>query len=359
MLAWISRLFSLITGEIRAWVNGLSDEQRWATLFQQQYEDRQLMGALLGDVMNVCPEYWDIRAVLEDPETGLVPLAQRIATVEGKIDTLLARPAGTVGEPSNANTLNLDNVASSVWGANINLYHSAGGMLSYAGWHAVRRLQEGVDYVGSTRFKLYYSFDYQWEHIEWHHQPRPNWGDIQPTDTRLTWLQRTEPQFTWQTMGWHDSPMAYTLETNLARFILDLTEAEFNTLKAPTAPPVVLPADRYPGPGLVTWGTPLAFDDHTKLDAATYGVDGKMDGVLVLITATPPTLGLQQVEDVRNYFRLGWLVFEDEDANTDRLQWFGPDRAVYVPEAFASPANVVVSCKPGVSGTITPWVVTQ
>ena len=94
-------------------------------------------------------------------------------------------------------------------------------------------------------------------------------------------------------------------------------------------------------------------------DAATYGVDGKMDGVLVLITATPPTLGLQQVEDVRNYFRLGWLVFEDEDANTDRLQWFGPDRAVYVPEAFASPANVVVSCKPGVSGTITPWVVTQ
>lgn len=278
--------------------------------------------------------------------------------VEDKFDILLARPAGTVAEPSNANTQNLDNVAGSVWGAYINQYHSAGAMLSFAGWHAVRRLQEGIDWRGSTRFKLFYSFNYQWLHIEFHYPPRPDWGDIRLGDTRLTWLQRTAPQFTWQVLGWHDSPTAYTLETNLARFYLDLTEAEFNLLKSVGSTGLQLAGKGYPGPSLVTWGTPVPFADHIKVDAATYGVGGRMDGVLLDITVIPGEVGHQQIEDVWRYFRLGWLVFEDEDANTDRVQFLGPHQAVFVPEAFVGPANVVVSCKPGVSGTITPWVVT-
>lgn len=358
MLAWISRLFSLITHAILVWVNGLSDDQRWATLFQQQYEDRQLMGALLGDVMNVCPEYWDIRAVLEDSETGLVPLAQRIATVEGKIDTLLARPAGTVGEPSNANTQNLTDVATEVW-----TYHLPDGVhasdhLRWAGANGWEGLQSAFHFPGAPDFKIKF---YTTPPAGWYsfgNPPLPDWTDIRPEDTRLSWLQRTELAHTWHQTEYEATPTATLHTYDFSLLYLDLTEVEFNLLKSVGGAGLEPAVTGYPGPGLVTWGTPLAFDDHAKVDAATYGVDGRMDGILVLITATPPTLGSQEVEDVHNYFRLGWLVFEDEEANTDRLQWFGPDRAVYVPQAFASPANVVVSCKPGVSGTITPWVVT-
>jgi hypothetical protein len=295
--------------------------------------------------------------ILHNAEYGNENLAQRIATVEGKIDTLLSRPAGTSGSPVSIGTTGADAGAAAVWSYELGDAHTTGEHLRWAGAYGWWAFQSAIPFPRGPGFKIYFYIVPPAGSYALGNPPRPDWDDIRPDDTRLSWLQRTELAHTWQQSEYVPTPWATWHTYDYSVIYLDLTEAEFEAMKSAPVP-TLQSIPPYPGAAYVTLGTSVPFNDSAKVDAATYGVDGKMDGVIILADVVPADQGLRHVQDVYNYYRLGWLVFEDEDANCDRVQALGPHRSVFTPCQFRSPVAVTVSCRAGVSGTITPWIAT-
>ena len=96
MYAW---LVGLVTSAIESWVAGLSTDQRWDKMFAALHDlYRMILEIEISIGTNYEPAY-SVHDALTDEETGLGALAQRISTVEGKIDAITSGGSSSVGLP--------------------------------------------------------------------------------------------------------------------------------------------------------------------------------------------------------------------------------------------------------------------
>lgn len=186
----------------------------------------------------------------------------------------------------------------------------------------------------------------QWANLR--DTPLPDWGDILPGETRLQWLTRTEPLFTWD-----ESPtgVIHGLYTpagdNAPDWWFDLSESEFQRLNGQVTSNQ---APIWPGLDGVTLGESVAL-------AGDVTVPGPLHGVIVDITAVPPGTGTYQSEGQISYYRRAWLVFVSDNGDGDEFQWVNWQHGVYTPKRLASAASCVIHSASGVAGSATPWTV--
>ena len=104
----------------------------------------------------------------------------------------------------------------------------------------------------------------------------------------------------------------------------------------------------WPGIDAVVLGTAIPFTASARWDVVC-------DGLLLTFTTLPPGQGRQLAGDVTRYPTIGWLAFVSDNGDAEPLQYLGIDQAIYVPAAMRQAAGVALSCKPGLTGTLTPW----
>jgi hypothetical protein len=176
--------------------------------------------------------------------------------------------------------------------------------------------------------------------------PKPDWTDIRLTDTRFTWLNRTDPYLNWYPDAGSGSPYGVKpLAVSDLVWWLDMTEAEFNALKSRNE---LLAAPIWPGIDKVTLGEPVVLTE-------TAIVAGPMDGILLTVDSGPGGAGQWGVGDFRSYYRAGYVVFLDADGHADTTQFIGPDDNVFAPKGMATAGSVVVGLNKATQITVTPW----
>jgi len=180
--------------------------------------------------------------------------------------------------------------------------------------------------------------------------PYPDWADIRPTDTLLTWLTRTVPTYGWTTFdngngvaGQQDEWGHPDYEVYSAR----LTSEEFHRMYV--RPLVAAPI--WPGLANVTLGTPVALSSDLT-------VDGPLDGLIVSITTPPTGLGKFTFGGFTAYYKVGEVAFVDDNGDAEPWQYLAFDQALYCPKAMNRAASASLRVLAGAAGTATPWVVT-
>lgn len=175
--------------------------------------------------------------------------------------------------------------------------------------------------------------------------PLPDWSAILATDTRLSWLTRTEPRFTWaEDPTTHIITGYRTAGTGTVTFTFDMSEAEFDTLVGVVgkAAPV------WPGLASVTLGTPVALSENLT-------VAGPLDGLLISVTTPPSGLGRFVVGGHTWWFRAGHVAFVSDNGDVEAWQYLTWDQALYVPKTMAHAASALVRVLAGAGGLATPW----
>lgn len=119
------------------------------------------------------------------------------------------------------------------------------------------------------------------------------------------------------------------------------------------------PAVLYPGPDGVILGSEATVNGSDWVDAATYGVAGAMDGILVEVVSGSPRVTDRTVQGVTNYRYAGWLAFADEEDWLDEPQYLNLETRAYVPLHLSGPKQVLVAGTLGVSVKVTPWVLVR
>jgi hypothetical protein len=102
---------------------------------------------------------------------------------------------------------------------------------------------------------------------------------------------------------------------------------------------------------LVTLGDPVDLDVGLTIDAP-------MHGVLVNITSVPPGTSFFPFDDVVSWRFTGALAFFSDDSDEEAPQNLGFTDEVYACKSMAVAAGVRVRTKPGIVGTVTPWLIT-
>lgn len=181
--------------------------------------------------------------------------------------------------------------------------------------------------------------------------PQPNWADIRLTDTRLTWLQRTEPNLVWDAGGTGGVPHgARTLGPfPVADWYLLLTEAEFDSLKTPTAATVGAPVWR--GAAHFTPGPTVALADALV-------VAGPLHGVLVNCSSPPPGASDWVVGNQHAYYRWGEVSFLTDHGEAEPLQFLGFGQGLYLPKSMAVASSALFRVSRLPAATVTPFTIT-
>lgn len=177
--------------------------------------------------------------------------------------------------------------------------------------------------------------------------PTPDWTAILPSDTRLSWLQRTDTGgLTWEDVG-DGTPHGYRNSGPfpVADWYLMLTEAQFDALKGAQA----VAAPIWPGAANVTLGTPVNL-------TASGVVTAVMDGILLTVNAVRPGTGDWLIGGVVDYKFGGYVVFISAEGHADPTQWIGPSDTVFVPKAMHQAGSVLVIFQRATDVTVTPWV---
>jgi hypothetical protein len=185
----------------------------------------------------------------------------------------------------------------------------------------------------------------------------PDWSDIRVNDTRLSWLQRSQPTLPWQYWEQADGTLQpWLLGSGGSGLDPDFrveplfTEADFETWKAlkfrlPSAPPV------WPGLANVTLGTPVALSSDLT-------VAGPLDGLIVSITTPPTALGKFAFGGFTAYYKVGEVSFISDNGDAEPWQYLAFDQALYCPKAMNRAASASLRVLAGAAGLATPWVVT-
>lgn len=177
--------------------------------------------------------------------------------------------------------------------------------------------------------------------------PHPDFANILPADTRLTWLTREETSFTWDddgsglihgyyTVGPFPSPDWWFM----------LTEAAFQSLKT-TLPFVGAPV--WPGLAAVTLGTPVTLADGLV-------VAGPLHGVLVDCSTIPPGASSWNLGGMPAYYRWGEVSFVTDNGEAEEFQYLGFGLGVYCPKAMAVADSAIFRVQRLPTATVTPWL---
>lgn len=178
--------------------------------------------------------------------------------------------------------------------------------------------------------------------------PNPNYNDISDDDTRLSWLQGTETNYTWiahpetgEPVGVEPAhPDPYTGHIGLR-----ISEAEFQAFKRLTRFPT---APIWPGPTHCDVDEPIVLTETTIITAP-------MDGILLTIDEVAPGAGKWGVDDFASYYRAGYVVFFSPEGHADVTQFIGPSDNVFTPKGMTTAGSVVVALNRAAQITVTPW----
>jgi hypothetical protein len=181
--------------------------------------------------------------------------------------------------------------------------------------------------------------------------PSPDWSDIRPDDTRLSWLQRTDSGHTWTAFAPAYEPFAH-YSGDLTHGYWNITplfsEADFEVWK------LALSSRRVPiWPGLanVTLGTTVPAVVSTTLELP-------MDGIIWLTTSYPPARARWGAAPYYSIYHTGRLAFITDNGDLEPFQYMGWQNAIFVPQTMGRAAGVVVFLEAGIEGAITPWDIT-
>lgn len=308
-----------------------------------------------------------ILSKIQDPVSGLPMIASNIASdagiINGKLDGLAAQIAAftpvptVVSLPSTPPPGYGGATADEVWGyVPVGLYKSTSDLISIAGifplWFRAETSAVVPMVASGEGWLLNGDFANSTD-------TAPNLGGIVPvqltsilaTDlTYMDWLNRVAP-----TMG-------VTLDSGRAfywpgsgdwYFYCAYSESDFKMYQELTfgSGAVVAPvAPVWPGIALVTLGTPVALD-------LAVNVNVPMDGVLIALSATPPNKPTYQIGDALATAHIGQIAFKDDNGDLEYPQNLSFPNELYVPLHMAHATGVKIRTIPGVSGTVTPWVV--
>jgi hypothetical protein len=178
--------------------------------------------------------------------------------------------------------------------------------------------------------------------------PLPDYADIRPDDTRLSWLQRTDP-----THGWHTDPFTGALLGYLnpgpppsgANLVCLFSEAEFAVWRATYTPRT---APVWPGAANVEWGTPVAL-------AQSVEIAEDCDGLLIDIQSMERLIPYMTVYDWRMYRNLGRCLFTAEGGGAESWQGIPANLCLMSPRSLARATSAYLAFYTGVTGTVTPW----
>lgn len=207
--------------------------------------------------------------------------------------------------------------------------------------------------------------------------PAPDWTDILDTDTRLTWLQRTDTSNTWVDDFLNGEPTAVQVTVGaipLTWCMCAFSEREFQAMRLAgvtsgqvaavkadteailaefpiTIPPVTVATTTppvWPGIGLVTLGTPVALVDGLV-------VDGPMDGCLVDVTTAPTRVGQRVIGGKTFDYNSGEMTFGTDDGYLEPWVYTGFRTAIFTPKTMQRAAHAYFRVLAGAAGTVTPW----
>jgi hypothetical protein len=180
-------------------------------------------------------------------------------------------------------------------------------------------------------------------------RPETPWADVLPSDTRMSWLARNNPEFTWgyatdstTVVGNSTDPLCSN-----NRWAFDLTEAEFQSI-ANIGPRAGMPI--WPGIANVTLGTPIALAAHIHSYEPCHGV-------ILNITTWPEAYSRYDWGDTDQYPRAGYISFTNDDGDqTAVLSLTFPWETIMCP-LMVKAMGFYVRTRPAVVGTITPFLI--
>jgi len=108
----------------------------------------------------------------------------------------------------------------------------------------------------------------------------------------------------------------------------------------------------WPGLARVTLGASVALSEALT-------VAELMDGVIIELTSVPSQRGFYGYDDVKVYQNIGALVFVDDNSDVEGFQAIGATFGVYSPRSMVRASAVKIRGGPGVTGTVTPWLITS
>jgi len=190
----------------------------------------------------------------------------------------------------------------------------------------------------------------------------PDFADVVPGDTVLSFLLRTQPAFDWQVLSghhyWDGGTVGFPTDSggNLCWIICTLRDGDLETQQAASLitseeflPDPVPTPPVWPGSAGVTLGTPVALVDQLHLV-------GTMDGILVNVTTPPSKVGKRAIGGAFYDYNTGEVAFETDSGDIEPWQYLGFRDAIFTPKTMTSAAGVRLRVLAGAEGTVTPWV---
>jgi len=311
MTAFLTWLGNILAGygvtEVLTWLGGKSEDEKWAALYGQLYEIRQLFGALLGDVMTSCPQYWSVREALEDNEVGLTAAQQYRA---GMMTDLMATTGYGTG---NLYSLLVQVLARLIPGedppplattADTSLILAC---LYYLAQYGVKPFPSVdnsavLDAIGSAK------------------------DDLQTSVTTL-----------------------HTATVNG----FSAADADLSAIQGDTGDILAAVAGlgdgRYPGAAGVVFGEPHHITGPTVVTEA-------VDGVIYTVNAYPSGQSRQPAATATRYKGLAWLSFFADDELAEPRQALELGEGIVSAQTMEHATGFVVFCKLGSDLTVTGWV---
>lgn len=327
-----------------------------ALLLQVQQSQAQ------ADVLN------NLKARTDNIYTYVQGLGILLTSLQAQVSALQATLQGQIGQPQQATEPvilptnpppayggpSVNDVSSGVWAA-----HSADENQTYGQILAIQAAFQRL-WTDNTGWQGRFSpgFAFNFSGLGYINNPFTSFeqlsvNSILPTDaTRLDWLGRVAPGYTWQDLGDGTLWAAIGGEAEITCLI---TEGQFQFLRmlaggatmaafATSVPPV------WPGLANATIGTPIAL-------ALGVTITQPMDGVIIEITGVPPDTGSFTFDDVISWRNVGALAFFSDNGDEELPQTLGFQSAVYAPRTMKRAAGVKVRTSKSIVGTITPWTV--
>jgi hypothetical protein len=188
--------------------------------------------------------------------------------------------------------------------------------------------------------------------------PTPNWLDVEPLDTLLSFLQRTDPDQHWEQdelTGEPKAPSDPDLERPYVWTIRPaISSAQFKTLVEASLflqNPIYVPPV-WPGAGQAILLEEVALEDGLV-------ISGDMRGLLFTITRDAPGGGRWKFGDVSSWNNVGAVAFLDDNGDYERPTTISVDTQVVVPTTMARAHGAVIRFSSPFSGTVRRFIYLQ
>jgi hypothetical protein len=174
--------------------------------------------------------------------------------------------------------------------------------------------------------------------------------DILAGETLIANLQRQMPTWSWTDADNYPFHASEPVTAFHWTVYCDLTPEDFALLEAQLHPKLLVLPPVWPGLDNVTLGSSVAL-------APNLTIAEPMDGVIIALSSVPSPRGYYSYDGLKAYQQIGALTFLSDNGDAEYIQALGFTEQVYAPKLMVRAAAVKIRTSPGVTGTVTPWVI--